>query len=187
MNIVDLVESQIIASVVDEKDLDIACRSNPNVVFLLTGDLLTSADYIKKLQSNEKTVFLHLDFIEGLSNSKSAVEYIAKNLKPTGIITTKSHVVKYAKEYGLVTIQRIFLLDAAAIEKGIEMVKSCNPNAVEILPGIMPKIIDQLVNRLPHPIIAGGLVTEKKEVLSALKAGALAVSAGDHSMWNYDL
>lgn len=187
MRLVDMVESQMIATVNNEDDLQLALTSNANIVFLLTGNLMTIADYIKQLKQAGKYVFIHLDFIDGISNSKNAISYVAEFWNPTGIITTKSNIVKIANEVGLMTIQRIFLLDRAAIKKGVEMVKSCRPDAVEILPGIMPKIIDQLSSELNYPIIAGGLITEISEVHEALKAGALAVSSGDPEMWNYDL
>ncbi|MBS4204837.1 glycerol-3-phosphate responsive antiterminator [Lederbergia citrea] len=187
MMLVDMVESQIIASVKKESDLQTALNSKANIVFLLTGDLMTISDYINQIQQAGKYVFIHLDFIDGLSNSKNAISYVAKNWKPTGIITTKSHVVKFAKEVGLKTIQRIFLLDRSAIKKGVEMAKSCQPDALEILPGIIPKIIDELSSELAFPIIAGGLITELTEVHAALEAGALAVSSGDPNMWNFDL
>lgn len=182
-----MVESQMIASVKNEEDLQHALTSNCNIVFLLTGNLMTIADYIQQLRVANKHVFLHLDFIDGLSNSKNALNYVAEYWNPTGIITTKSHIVKMAKEVGLLTIQRIFLLDWAAINKGIEMVKSCKPDAVEILPGIIPKIIDQLSRDLEFPIIAGGLISDISEVHAALEAGALAVSSGDPAMWKFDL
>jgi len=182
-----MVESQIIASVQNESALNEVLNSNSNIVFLLTGNLITTPIYIKKLKKAGKYTFIHLDFIEGLSSSKSAIDYIASDWKPTGIITTKSHLVKYANEVGLLTIQRIFLLDKSAIEKGIEMVKSCRPTAVEIMPGIIPKVIDQLSLKLKYPIIAGGLVTETSEVHEALKYGALAVSSGNPQMWKLDL
>lgn len=187
MQLVDMVESQMIASVQNENDLQYALNCNANIVFLLTGNLLTMSDYIKQLKQTDKHVFIHLDFIDGLSNSKSAINYVAQYWNPTGIITTKSHLVKFANEAGLMTIQRIFLLDRSAIERGIEMVKSCRPDAVEIMPGIIPKIIDQLSLNLNYPIIAGGLITEISEVHEALQAGALAVSSGDPNMWNSDL
>lgn len=187
MKLVDMVESQMIASVKSEADLQPALNSNANIVFLLTGNLMTIADYIQQLRAADKHVFLHLDFIDGLSNSKNALNYVAEYWNPTGIITTKSHIVKMANEVGLKTIQRIFLLDWGAINKGIEMVKSCKPDAVEILPGIMPKIIDQLSRELDFPIIAGGLITDISEVYAALEAGALAVSSGNPDMWNFDL
>jgi len=187
MRLVDMVESQIIASVQNEQDLQRSLTSNANIVFLLTGNLMTIADYIKQLKEAGKYVFIHLDFIDGISNSKNALNYVAESWKPTGIITTKSHIVKMANEVGLMTIQRIFLLDRSAIQKGIEMVKSCRPDAVEIMPGIMPKIIDELSSELNFPIIAGGLITQISEVHDALQAGALAVSSGDPEMWNFDL
>ncbi|MDW0116142.1 glycerol-3-phosphate responsive antiterminator [Sporosarcina thermotolerans] len=148
---------------------------------------MTIANYIEQLRKADKHVFLHMDFIDGISNSRSALSYVAEYWKPTGIITTKTNVVKAAKELGLRTIQRIFLLDQAAITKGIEMVKSCQPDAVEILPGIIPKVIDQLSRELDYPIIAGGLITDLSEVYEALQVGALAVSSGDPEMWKFDL
>jgi glycerol uptake operon antiterminator len=187
MKLVDMVDSQIIASIHNEEDLQFALTSNANIVFLLTGNLMTISDYVKELRNAGKYVFIHLDFIDGISNSRNALSYVAKFWNPTGIITTKSHIVKFANDAGLMTIQRIFLLDGNAIKKGIEMVKSSRPDAVDIMPGIIPKIIDKLSMELNYPIIAGGLISEVTEVHEALQAGALAVSSGNPKMWNYNL
>ncbi|MFT4413977.1 glycerol-3-phosphate responsive antiterminator [Fredinandcohnia humi] len=186
-NIVDLVESQLIISIKDPASIEKATQSNSNVVFLLTGDLLSAKDLIKPLQEANKHVFIHLDFIDGISNSKSAIKFIAKEWKPCGIITTKASLVKLAKEEGLMTIQRIFLLDRGALNKGIEMVQSCKPDAVEVLPGLMPKIIYDLTERIELPLIVGGLIQDKEDCLQALQAGALAVSVGNPELWDIEL
>lgn len=185
--IVDLVDSQIIASVKKESDLEKAINSTANVVFLLTGNLMNIKDYVSKLKKHDKVVFIHLDFIDGISNNKSAVQYIARVCRPTGIITTKSNLIKYAKEENLLTILRLFLIDYAALNKGIDVINSCKPDAVELLPGVIPKIIDHLEKILPMPIIAGGLISNKEEILEALSAGALAVSSGSPNLWSIDL
>ncbi|MCM3717683.1 glycerol-3-phosphate responsive antiterminator [Fictibacillus phosphorivorans] len=187
MELVNMVESQLIASIKNQKDLDKAIKSSANIAFLLTGDISTAEDYIKQLREAGMFIFLHLDFIEGLSNTKSAIKYIADVWKPTGIISTKINMIRYAKEEGLITIQRIFLIDRAAVDKGIEMVKSCKPDAVEVLPGLMPKVVDKLSHQLKLPLIVGGLIQEKEDILLALEAGALAVSSGDPAMWDFDL
>jgi len=187
MKIVDMVESQLIASIKEEKDIKKAIDSRANIAFLLTGNLMNIPEMILELKSNGMYVFIHLDFIEGLSNTKSALQFIAKAWKPTGIITTKSNVVKLAREEGLMTIQRIFLIDRAAVQKGIENIRSCKPDAVEVLPGLMPKIIDDLSRKIKLPLIVGGLISEEAEILAALKAGALAVSSGNPAMWHFDL
>lgn len=186
-NIVNLVESQVIASVNEKQHLELAATSNANIVFLLTGNLITTKKYLDLLKKHNKTTFVHVDFIDGLSNTKSAIEYIANVWQPKGIITTKSNLIKFAKEEGLLTIQRIFLIDGNAMRKGIEIAHSSKPDAIEVLPGIMPSIIDNLTKLTHLPIIAGGLISEKQQIIDGLEAGALAMSAGDPKLWNFDL
>lgn len=185
--IVDIVQSQVIASVKKEQDLQKAVTSNANVIFLLTGDLLSTKKYIDRLKEANKSTFIHLDFIDGLTNSRNAIQYIAREWRPLGIVTTKSNLIKYAKEENLATIQRIFVIDKNALAKGVEIANSVRPDAIEILPGLMPKIIDQITKQTHLPVIAGGLISDKQEIMNGLKAGALAISSGDPSLWNLDL
>lgn len=84
-------------------------------------------------------------------------------------------------------IQRIFLIDGNAMKKGIEIAHSSKPDAIEVLPGIMPDIIDNLTKLTHLPIIAGGLVSNKNQITDGLQAGALAMSAGDSKLWNLSL
>lgn len=185
-NIVDLVQSQMIASVKNKEHIENAIQSNCNIVFLLTGDLISTKQYLDILKKHNKITFVHVDFIDGLANTRSAIEYIADVWKPKGIISTKSNLIKFAKEKGLMTIQRIFLIDGNALKKGIEIAHSCKPDAIEVLPGIMPTIIDRLTKLTPLPIIAGGLISNRYEIEEGLKAGALAISSGNPKLWNLD-
>ncbi|HLS09858.1 glycerol-3-phosphate responsive antiterminator [Lentibacillus sp.] len=186
-NIVDMINSQVISSVKQADDIDKAIDSNTNVTFLLTGDLSSSKVYIDRLKEAGKITFVHIDFIDGLSNTPSAIKYIAEQWQPQGIITTKSSLINYAKDKGLMTIQRIFLIDRNAVKRGIDIAHSCKPHAIEVLPGLMPNIIDELTKLTHLPIIAGGLVNSKQQILAGLKAGALAISAGSPELWNYKL
>lgn len=185
-NIVNMVDSQVIASVKNNQHIDHAAKSSSNLVFLLTGDLITTNKYLSTLHKYNKQTFLHIDFIDGLSNSKSAIKYIAEVWKPKGIITTRPNLIKHAKDEGLMTIQRIFLIDGNGLKKGIEMAHSCQPDAIEVLPGIMPNIIDKITKLTRLPIIAGGLISNKAEILEGLEAGALAISSGNPKLWNLD-
>lgn len=54
---------------------------------------------------------------------------------------------------------------------------------IEVLPGLMPKVIHRVAATCGKPIIAGGLVTEKADVVNALEAGALAVSSTNPGVW----
>lgn len=185
--IVDLVDSQVIASVKSKQHLEVAASSSVNIVFLLTGSLITTQKYVDFLKKHDKKVFIHLDFIDGLANTKSAVEYIASVWKPDGIISTKSNLIKFAKEEGLMTVQRVFLIDRNAMKKGIEIAHNCKPDAIEVLPGVMPPVIDSLTKLTYLPIIAGGLISNKEQINEGLEAGALAISSGDPKLWNLAL
>ncbi|MDD3170042.1 MAG: glycerol-3-phosphate responsive antiterminator, partial [Eubacteriales bacterium] len=44
-------------------------------------------------------------------------------------------------------------------------------------------IIQNLVNSIEKPIIAGGLITDKEDIVNALNAGAIAISSTIHSTW----
>lgn len=185
--IVDIVQSQIIASIKKEKDIEIALQSNANIIFLLTGDLLSTKRYIEKINEAKKDAFIHIDFIDGLANSKTAIEFVAEIWKPRGIITTKSNLIQHAKKAGLLTVQRMFLIDRGALKRGLEIAARFNPDAIEVLPGIMPSVINELTKLTPLPIIAGGLVSNETEILQGLEAGALAISAGKRELWNVNV
>lgn len=49
--------------------------------------------------------------------------------------------------------------------------------------GTLCKVLRRLSRELPVPLIAGGLLSDKADVLAALGAGALCVSASDESLW----
>ena len=56
--------------------------------------------------------------------------------------------------------------------------------AVEVLPGLMPKILHSLASKIDRPLITGGLISSKEDIVSALSAGACAVSTTDTKLWN---
>ncbi|WP_084783488.1 glycerol-3-phosphate responsive antiterminator [Paenibacillus sp. FJAT-26967] len=182
----DFGSQRIIAAVRRAEDLKAACASDLPVVFLLVGDLFTVQDYVRQVLDAGKKVFLHVDFINGLGNDPIIVKYLAEKVQPTGIISTKSHLIKHAKKQGLLTIQRMFLIDSAALDNGIANVQQSEPDAVEIMPGLLPRVIAEVSSRLQIPVIAGGLIHHHEEVEAALEAGAAAVSMGSRALWAND-
>ena len=182
--IVDLVECQTIAAVQNEHDLSRAIEGEPNIIFLLTGSIFNIKELVDRVKAANKHVFLHMEFIEGIAADKSGVAYVARNIAPTGIISTRSSLIRVAKEMNLMAIQRIFLIDRNAVIKGIRVIEQSLPDAVEVMPGLMPRVIREMTDLTPLPIIAGGLIDTKKEIGDALAAGALAVSVGTSDLWD---
>ena len=176
-------DNPIIAAITDIKYLDDALEAPSQIIFLLTGSILNLKEIVNKLKEKEKIVFVHIDLIDGLSKDTSALEFISQNVKPQGIISTKSNLIKYAKNLGLLTVQRLFIIDSLALESGITSIKNTKPDAVEIMPGIMPRIISEIKAETRISIIAGGLIREKSEVIDSLNAGASGISTTNMKVW----
>ncbi|MDK2902771.1 MAG: glycerol uptake operon antiterminator [Clostridiales bacterium] len=173
----------IIAAVRNEDRLKAALMAPVRVIFLLHGNICALADTIKSIKDADKMVFVHLDLIDGLGRDQAAVQYMADYIKPDGIITTHNNLARYAKDSGLLIIQRIFLLDSMSLDRGIAGIGQTGPDAVEILPGTLPREIAYCHTRLLCPIIAGGLIRTKDDIIAALNAGAMAVSTSDETLW----
>ena len=138
---------------------------------------------VAELKTAGKTVFVHADLIEGLSAREAAVDYLIHAARPDGIISTRLPLLRFAKAKGLRTILRFFLIDSIAMENIAKMKNERCVDLIEVLPGLMPKVIHRVAATCGKPIIAGGLVTEKADVVNALEAGALAVSSTNPGVW----
>lgn len=173
----------LIAAVKSSDELAQAINSPVEGIFLLGGNICELQGLISAAGRGGKNLYVHVDLIEGIGKDCYAVRYIKEQFAPDGIITTKSGLVKYAKECGISVIQRLFMLDSMSFEMGVKAARSMEPDAVEILPGIMPHIIEQIHEASRIPIIAGGLIRTKQEAVACLGAGAMGVSTSCKELW----
>lgn len=184
MSIIEIIEDNpIIAAVRDINEVERALHSNVGIIFMLCGSILNIKDIINKIKNKGKYVFIHIDLIEGLGKDSAAVEFL-KGVGADGIITTKPSLIKDAKSCGMYAVQRLFMVDSRSLETGIKSIIDERPNAVEIMPAATAKIIDKIHNRIKIPVIAGGLVFDKSDVINALSYGAVAVSTSQFKLWN---
>ena len=187
-NLVQQLEKHpVIAAVRNAEANRQAIESPVAAIFLLSASILELPDMVRNAHAGGKRVFLHLDLAEGLGRDEAAVRWCVDYLHVDGLISTRSSLLKLASDLGVITIQRLFLMDSASFEHGKRLLKNTPPDMAEVLPGIAPKAIQQLCEALDKPVIAGGLVTQPREIALALQAGALAVSAGDARLWHYTL
>lgn len=179
-----LIENPIIAAVRDEKSFQKAMESVVGAVFMLNGAIGELEAQCERLRESGKRVFLHVDLISGLRPDAHGIKYIAKNMRPDGIITTKGNCIKAAHDEGLFAIERIFVIDSSALKTGAQNIAACHPDLVEVLPGICAKIIRLACDEIDLPVIAGGFIGTKEDAVRALSAGAVAVSTSAAELWN---
>lgn len=178
-----LEDSPIIAAVKDERGLEKCLESDSRVIFILYGDICNIADIVGKVKAADKLAMVHLDLINGLSPKDIAVDFIRKYTAADGIISTKPALVKHAGELGMSSVLRLFVIDSMAYENIEKQVKTARPDVIEILPAMMPKIVRKICRISQTPVIAGGLVMNKEDVMSLLQAGVVSVSSTNQDIW----
>lgn len=178
-----LEDSPILAAIKDDTGLQKCLKSESHVIFILYGDICTIPDIVAAVKDAGKIAMVHLDLIAGLSSKEIAVDFIRKYTKADGIITTKPPLIKRAKELGLYTILRLFVLDSMAYENIERQIKTARPDVIEVLPALMPKIVVKICKISPIPVIAGGLVSDKEDVMSLLQSGVISISSTNEAIW----
>lgn len=178
-----LLDFPVIAAAKNRAGLERALESPSPVVFILFGDLCSIGGLTAMVRDAGKLAVAHLDLIDGLANREISVRFLKENTSADGVISTKAQLVRCAREMGLIAVQRFFLLDSMSLENAVRHIPAGTADFVELLPGVMPKVIRGFVRQAGIPVIAGGLIADKEDVVSALGAGATAVSTTRESLW----
>lgn len=179
----ELYSNPVIMAIKNNKDLRKCLECDNKIVFVLYGNIETIPIIVKKLKNRDKIVIVHEDLIEGLSSSSFAASFIKKYTEADGIISTKASNVVYARKLGLFAVLRFFVIDSMSFENMKQTIKDVNCDIIEILPGILPNQIKDIKKRTNIPIVAGGLISTKKEVMDALNSEAIAISSSNYNVW----
>lgn len=175
-------EDKVIMAVKDDNKLEEALKSDKRTVFLLKSDIMSVGDVVKRCKGAGKTVFIHLDLMDGIGKDESGLKFLIKNIKPDGIISTKVNIIKIANALGLQTVFRVFLIDSQGMESAFHTLTKITPDAVEIMPGVMPEITRKFATRFAN-LITGGMVSDVNQAKGALDNGALGVSTSSEVLW----
>lgn len=173
----------VIATVKDVKSLEKSFESDSRIIFILFGDICNIASIVDRVKEQGRIAMVHLDLVSGFDGREIAVDYIRNMTRADGIISTKTALVNRAKELGLYAVYRFFVLDSRSLENIRKQSAVTKPDCIEILPGIMPKIIARIVRAQRIPVIAGGMIDDKEDMMQALKAGAMAISTTKQELW----
>lgn len=184
----DAVEANpVIAAVKSDAGLQAAVEMEEiQVIFVLYGDVCTIPEILERIKAAGKKAMVHIDLIAGLSAKEISVEFIARQTRADGIITTKPALVRRAKGLGIFAVLRFFVIDSLALKNIENLEMQCGtsrPDFIEVLPGVMPKVLGRIAKVSRIPMIAGGLITEKEDVIAALSVGAIAVSSTNQDVW----
>lgn len=173
----------VIATVKDMESLEKSFETDSQIIFILFGDICNISEIVERVKEEGRIAMVHLDLVSGFDGREIAVDFIRHNTRADGIISTKTAQINRAKELGLYAVHRFFVLDSRSLENIRRQSAASKPDCIEILPGIMPKVIKRIVRHQHIPVIAGGLIDDKEDIMTALKAGATAISTTRQELW----
>lgn len=178
-----LCNGPVIPAVRNPEDFKLAMESTSPGVILLFGDINTLPGLLEQAKQHKKRLIIHLDLVEGIGKDKAGIRFLAR-LGVSALITTKSHLAKFAREESMIVIQRLFLMDSEALKSGIQFLRGFKPDALEVLPGSIPAAaVQELIQKTGIPILAGGLMTTPADVQQAIDNGICAVSTSRRELW----
>jgi len=176
--------TRIIAAVRNVDDLQRALDSPVKIVYLLFGNPLNIRTMLQSVRDSGKLPLVNADLLQGISRDAHAVEFLA-NCGTSGIISTNHETLRAARAQELVTVLRTFMIDSASLESARRFLGHFQPDAIELLPAIAaPLVIDRIRESYPElHVIAGGLVTNFKQVEGLIAAKVDAVSLSNPDLW----
>lgn len=176
----------IIPAIKDDRGLAKALGSGAELVILLHGDIFVLPKRVKAVQDVGKKALVHIDLIDGVAKDAAGVKYLAKEMGADGIVSIKAGLIAAASKLGLLTVQRLFVVDSTSLESGIRLIENSAPDAVEILPGVaLPFLQSRLRGLAGRNLVAGGLIDTVEEAKAVLQAGALAISTSAEALWKW--
>lgn len=179
--------SPIIASARNLADIDAAIKTDVRVIFILGGNILTIADYVARVRDAGRIAIVHMDLVAGLTSKDISVKFLHDHAHAQGITTTKAALIPYARELGMASVLRYFVLDSMAsenIKRQNLLAPQAQPDAVEILPGVISsRVMSGICAECHVPVIAGGLIQDREDVYNALKSGCTAISSSHRNVW----
>jgi len=158
-------------------------KSNYQYIVILGIHIGQLRSVMKVAEKQNKKILLHADLVSGLKHDEYAAEFLCKEIRPEGIISTNTKVIQTAKKKGIMGIQRLFLLDSMALDTNLKMLRKSNPDYIEALPGVVPDIITEVKEATGIPILAGGLIRTEEDMKASLHAGADAITTSKKSLW----
>ena len=173
----------VAAAIKSNEDMQAAIECDAVLLFILKGDAFQLAPFVEQAHRHGKGVVVHVDLVSGTGKDRAGIQYL-RQIGVDAIITSRSQLVTAGRAEGLITIQRLLVVDDSALETGARTIARAAPDLVEILPGIIfPEVAAIVKQLLPGPFIAGGFIRSAADVARIQAAGAILSSSSTYALW----
>ncbi len=175
----------ILPTISSEKQLELFLETKHEICAFADINLMELFNLVPIVKKHEIRVFVHVDMIYGLGRHVEAIDFLTSQCNIDGIVSTVNNIIARAKQLGLISVRRIFLIDTLSLERNIQAMNKQKPTCVEVLPAIAPGIGPYIRERLDPNIkmMSGGLIKTKEDIEKCKEAGFTLVSVGSENLW----
>lgn len=174
----------VAAALKSPEDMEMALASDVRLLFMLKGDAFQLETFASRVHQHGKGLVVHVDLVSGVGKDRVGIQFL-RQIGVDAIITSRSQLVTAGRAEGLLTIQRLLLLDDTALETGVRTIVRAAPDFVEILPGIVfPEVAPMLHHLLAGPFITGGFIRTSADVERIQAAGSILSSSSTYDLWH---
>lgn len=174
----------MLPAVRDSTSLHRALDLGYHQVLLERGSLLALVGPLAAAARQGIAVFVNLDGVEGLAGDSAALAFLATDLRFSGVLSVKPHLLRDAGRFRLRTIQRIHALDSTGLETGLNSIGRPAPHAVAIAPAVaIPQLMSAIRASTDTAIWGTGFITTVEQAEGVLAAGASVVSSAEPEVW----
>src|SRR5260221_7954792 len=117
----------VAAAIKSNEDMQVALDSQALLLFLLKGDAFELSQFIMQAHQRGKGVVVHVDLVSGIGKDRAGIQYL-RQIGVDAVITSRSQLVAAGRAEGLVTIQRLLLVDDAALDTGVRTIARAAPD-----------------------------------------------------------
>ncbi len=137
-----IINQSIVPAIRNMKDFDQLLKTDYEFLVLLNAHIAQVKPLVRRAAEQGKKMFLHADLIEGLKSDEYATEFLAQEIGPAGIISTRNNVVLTAKRKGLLpfsaflcSIPSRWKTAMYSLKKRSPITSRCSPALYRILSG----------------------------------------------------
>ncbi len=178
--------SRCCAAITVDQQLDVAIASRTEVLFILRGNGLDIAPFVRRIHDAGKLVAVHLDLIAGLRADRAGVAWLARS-GVDAIISSHGQLMPAIKQEGVVAIQRLLLARRSQLHAAVAAISRAGPDIVEVLPGVIFPDVVHLFPNFGVPLLAGGFIRTEAEARAVVAAGAAGVTTSWPPLWDLEL
>lgn len=179
-------DQKILPVINDFKTFEKFLKSNQTWCVLMDFHVNFIEDLIKQLHGVNKKGIVHMDLVKGIQNDNYGTQFMCQKLHVDGIISTKPKSIEAASQNHVISILRVFLIDSRSLIRGAKLADMLHPDYVEVLPGVIPRVVSMMREYCEVPLIAGGLIKTKEDIQQCIAQGMCAITTSNIQLCKWE-